>query len=255
MNGVHDLGGMDGFGPVVRQRDEPVFHTEWEGRMFALALSTMAARCFNVDEFRRTIERMPPVQYLGANYYERWLYAVEALLAEKGVITRDEVEGAIRGQAERNTQLAAPRAESTVRIIERVPEQRTPAPRFCVAEHVLTKNINPPEHTRLPRYARAKHGIIRYDRGVFVLPDSHAHGLGRNLQHCYGVEFNGRELWGRDHPARERIYLDLWEDYLEPDHERGDKLNQVRTGPASARASAARTIKAGKVPAPRGRAR
>jgi len=255
MNGVHDLGGMDGFGPVVREQDEPVFHSEWERRMFALALSTMASRCFNVDEFRRTIERMPPVRYLSTSYYERWLYAVEALLAEKGVITRDELESEMRGPVERGAQLATARAEPATRMSERVPGQGSRKPRFCIGERVSTKNINPPGHTRIPRYARGKRGIVRYDWGVFVFPDSHAHGLGRNPQHCYGVEFNGRELWGQDHPARERVYLDLWEDYLAPDRRNGVKAKQATTRPAPARTSTAGPRDAGKLRARRGRAR
>jgi len=255
MNGVHDLGGMDGFGAVVREPDEPVFHSEWERRMFALALSAMAARCFNVDEFRRTIERIPPVQYLTASYYERWLYAVEALLAEKGIISRDDLEGAMRGQVERGMQLATARVESAARMHLRTPDHRARKPRFRIGEHVFTKNINPPGHTRMPRYTRGKRGIIRYDWGVFVFPDSRAHGLGRNPQHCYGVEFKGRELWGQDHPVRERIYLDLWEDYLEPDRESGAKANQVRTGPAPARAIGAGARDALKLPARRERGR
>jgi len=255
MNGVHDLGGMDGFGPVVRDQDEPAFHSEWEQRMFVLALSTMAARCFNVDEFRRTIERIPPVQYLTASYYERWLYAVEALLAEKGIVTRDELEGAMRGQVERSTQLPTARVESAARMSGRKPDRTARKSRFCVGERVFTKNINPAGHTRMPRYARGKRGIIRYDWGVFVFPDSHAHGLGRNPQHCYGVEFKGRELWGHDHPVRERIYLDLWENYLEPDRESGAKANQVRTGPAPARVTGAKARDARKLPGRRERAR
>jgi nitrile hydratase subunit beta len=255
MNGVHDLGGMDGFGPVVREQDEPAFHSEWERRVFALTRSTMAARCFNVHEFRRTIERMPPVQYLSASYYERWLYAVEALLAEKGIISRDELEGAMRDQVERSTRFATARVQPAARMSGRTPDHKARKPRFRVGEHVFTRNINPPGHTRMPRYARGKRGIIRYDWGVFVFPDSHAHGLGRDPQHCYGVEFKGRELWGQDHPVRERVYLDLWEDYLEPDRESGAKVNQVRTRPAPARASAAGQETRGRLPARRGRAR
>ncbi len=214
MNGVHDLGGMHGFGPIVREEPEPVFHAAWERRAFALTISTMAARCFNVDEFRRTIERMPPAQYLSASYYERWLHSTETMLVEKGIITLDELEAAMRDRLEVG---ARPRASMTPvasRVVEKEPGRR---PRFRPGQRVRAKNINPPGHTRLPRYARSKRGIVRHDWGVFALPDSHAHGMGRNLQHCYGVEFEVRELWGRDHTARERICLDLWEDYLEAD--------------------------------------
>jgi nitrile hydratase beta subunit len=215
MNGIHDLGGMDGFARIVREDNEPVFHSEWEERTFALALSTMAARCFNTDEFRRTVERMPPVRYLGASYYERWLYSLETLLAEKGIVTRDEIEAALRDPKQSRVADAASR-ESTSSAGAREREKVRKA-RFSPGQRVVAKNINPAGHTRLPRYARGKRGIVRHDWGLFALPDSRAHGMGRNTQHCYGVEFEARELWGRDHPARERIYLDLWEDYLESD--------------------------------------
>jgi nitrile hydratase len=216
MNGVHDLGGMDGFALIVREEDEPVFHSEWEQRIFALALSTMAARCFNIDEFRRTVERMPPVHYLGASYYERWLYSLEKLLAEKGIITRDEIEAAMRDPS-RSGGPGAATSELTSRAASARQREKVRRARFHPGQRVVAKNINPAGHTRLPRYARGKRGIVRHDWGIFALPDSRAHGMGRNLQHCYGVEFEARELWGRDHPARERLYLDLWEDYLEPE--------------------------------------
>jgi len=224
MNGVHDLGGMHGFGPIVREENEPYFHQSWERRVFSMALSTLAARCFNVDEFRRTIERMPPAQYLSSSYYERWLHSVEALLVEKGFVTRDEIDVAMREPNLHGTQGAAP--ITSTRSVQRDAEKPR-RPRFRVGQRVMAKNINPAGHTRLPRYARGKHGVVRHDWGVFVLPDSHAHGTGLNLQHCYGVEFSARELWGRDHPTRERIYLDLWEDYLEPDRDQPAKVTRI----------------------------
>ena len=91
MNGVHDLGGMHGFGPVIREQNEPVFHADWEKRVFAMTLTAMGRGVCNVDEFRRAIERMPPAGYLAATYYEKWLHAVESLLVEKGVATREEI--------------------------------------------------------------------------------------------------------------------------------------------------------------------
>ena len=240
MNGIHDMGGMHGFGPVVRERDEPVFHAKWERRMFALALAVMGGRSFNIDEYRRTIERMPPAQYLAASYYERWLYALENLLIEKGVILRTEIDvvmAALRahpssamakvgaatakvgtpGQApsdDRNEN--EPGALSEVMVGDRsLRHDQSFQPRFKAGDRVLARNLNPEGHTRSPRYARGHHGIIYRDWGVFVFPDTHAHGGGAKPQHCYAVEFDARELWGADHPASERVYIDLWEDYLE----------------------------------------
>jgi nitrile hydratase subunit beta len=233
VNGIHDMGGMHGFGPVVRERDEPVFHADWERRMFALALAVMGSRSFNIDEYRRTIERMPPARYLAASYYERWLYALENLLIEKGVVAGAEIEvvvAALRAHpSSATTKVAAkgeasshdhtesgPGALSEALVGERsLRRDQSFHPRFKPGDSVLARNVNPEGHTRIPRYARGHHGTIFRDWGVFVFPDTHAHGAGAKPQHCYAVEFDGRELWGGDHPAAERIYIDLWEDYLE----------------------------------------
>jgi nitrile hydratase subunit beta len=233
VNGIHDMGGMHGFGPVVRERDEPVFHAEWERRMFALALAAMGSRSFNIDEYRRTIERMPPAQYLAASYYERWLYALENLLIEKGVVTRTEIDvvmAALRAHASSATvKVGTPREPSSDDRNDSEPGALSEAivgdrslrhdqsfhPRFKAGDRVLARNLNPEGHTRIPRYARGHHGTIYRDWGVFVFPDTHAHGAGAKPQHCYAVEFDGRELWGVDHPTAECFYIDLWEDYLE----------------------------------------
>lgn len=220
MNGVHDLGGMHGFGRVVREENEPVFHAEWEKRAFALTLAMMARGINNVDEFRRTIERMPPARYLAVTYYERWLHAMETLAIEKGVVTRAELAtGRADAPVPARSDAAPEGGEAT--------SSKTPAvklrfdksfrPRFKIGDRVITGNINPEHHTRLPRYARARRGVIRYDQGVFVFPDTHAHGLGARPQHVYTVAFASRELWGPDGDARALVYLDCWEDYLQRD--------------------------------------
>lgn len=233
------MGGMHGFGPVVRERDEPVFHADWERRTFALRLAVGARRFFNGDEHRHVIERMPPAQYLAASYYERWLYALENLLIEKGVVERaelDAVVAALRADAPSATAadgttagidpsgkppisgVAMPATASSqprgsgARLLRHDPSFH---PRFKAGDPVVARNINPEGHTRIPRYARGHRGTIFRDWGVFVFPDTHAHGGGAKPQHCYAVEFDSRELWGDDHPADERVFIDLWEDYLE----------------------------------------
>lgn len=258
MNGVHDLGGMHGFGPVIREQNEPVFHQDWERRLFGIALATMAQRRFNVDEFRRSIERMPPAHYLGTGYYEHWLHGVESLLIEKGLMTRDEVEAAMRTLRESESSAATPgpsRAEeptpSTRDASRGAGEQQagsfpqngayklrfdpTFKARFRAGDRVRARNINPEGHTRLPRYARGRHGVVRHDWGVFVFPDTHAHGRGAHPQHCYAVEFTAGELWGDDHPANQRVRVDLWEAYLEPVHgESGKEMAKAAVKKASA---------------------
>ena len=233
MNGVHDLGGMHGFGPVVREANEPAFHADWERRMLRLALAMFARRSFNADEFRHSIERMAPAEYLTTTYYEHWLHGVERLLLEKGVVTSAEIEAAERRLsdggpvANRAAQtLAEPTRDGAGESQPANPAQSGTAnlrhdanyaPRFHKGGRVVARNINPEGHTRLPRYARGKRGLIREDWGVFVFPDTHAHGRGANPQHCYAVEFNARELWGEDHSESDRVCIDLWEDYLEPE--------------------------------------
>ncbi len=208
MNSVHDMGGMDGFGPVTPERDEPVFHHAWEGRVFAIINLLAGSGRFNADQFRHSLERIPPARYLGSSYYERWLDGVQTLLIEKGIVRREEL--AARG--------AEPAGEPPGRFedLSRGKASR-PRARFKVGDRVLARNINPAGHTRLPRYARGKRGTIRCDHGVYVFADSSAHSAGERSQHVYSVAFDARELWGVSAPRRDRVLLDLWEDYLEPD--------------------------------------
>ena len=222
MNGVHDLGGMHGFGPVVREPNEPVFHSDWEKRAFAMTLTAMGRGVCNVDEFRRAIERMPAASYLAATYYEKWLYAIESLLVEKGVATREEIAS---GHAVAPAPVKPPKSpggesggvDSFDNSAVKLRFNKSFRPGFKVGDRVVARNFNPEHHTRLPRYARGKRGIIRYDQGVFVFPDSHAHGQGGKPQHVYTVAFEADELWGPDRNDRAPVYLDCWEDYLERD--------------------------------------
>ena len=218
MNGIHDMGGMDGFGPVVRKPNEPVFHADWEGRVYALVGGVgMRAAQINIDEFRHAVERIPPSQYLASSYYERWLSAIETLLVERGVITREELLAKHDGSPESVRALVATgvRAIGPAPIKEK-PGAKPPRARFAKGDRVRARNLNPTGHTRLPRYARGKRGVIARDWGVFVFPDTNAHHAGTKPQHCYSVQFEARELWGKSTQRRERILVDLWEDYLEP---------------------------------------
>lgn len=212
MNGVHDMGGMDGFGPVVAEHDEPAFHAEWERRMYGLARLVMASLDVNIDEFRHAIERIPPARYLASTYYERWLAAAETLLVERGVVTRAELlaseDAAIDPALIANS--IAPRGPGPVT------DKTANRPRFARGDRVRARNLNPSGHTRLPRYVRGKTGIVARDWGVFVFPDTNAHHAGTKPQHCYSVAFDARELWGKSAIRRDRVYIDLWDDYLEP---------------------------------------
>jgi nitrile hydratase beta subunit len=224
MNGIHDLGGMHGFGPVVREENEPVFHADWEGTVYAISQVLRGTfGVFNLDEFRHGIERMAPVHYLEASYYERWLASIETNLIEKGVLSKAELDARIR-LLQNNPETTFPRRDNPA-LAERVLEARPrngirpagdgPAPRFAVGDAVVARNINPVGHTRLPRYVRGKRGVVDQVRGIQVFPDANAHGLGEQPQTVYSVRFTGRELWGEAADPRQRLYIDLWESYLE----------------------------------------
>ncbi len=255
MNGVHDLGGMHGFGPVVREPNEPVFHADWEKRVFAMTLSAMGRRVCNVDEFRRAIERMPPPAYLAATYYEKWLHALESLLEEKGVVTREELEN---GHAVAPAAARAPEhsdgggVDSFDRSAVKLRFDKKYQPGFRPGDRVIARNFNPEHHTRLPRYARGKRGVVRHDQGVFVFPDTHAHGRGGKPQHVYTVEFAAAELWGPDANQRAPVFLDCWEDYLQRDRAAAGAVPRTKA-PAKAKAAPARRSKPAAKPAARSR--
>jgi len=211
MNGVHDMGGMDGFGPVVPEQNEPVFHAAWEGRTYALATSGVAT---SADEFRHAIERIPPARYLASSYYERWIAAAETLLVEHRLATRAELLAKQDPSIDPNLIANAIPARGPAPVKDKSAKPRRA--RFTKGARVRARNINPTGHTRLPRYVRGKAGVVARDWGVFVFPDTNAHHAGAKRQHCYSVVFDARELWGKPPGTRERVYIDLWEDYLEP---------------------------------------
>ena len=211
MNGVHDMGGMDGFGPVIIEKDEPIFHHEWEGRMYGIAMS-LARQFRNVDEFRHAIERIPAPVYLDSSYYERWLGAMMTLLVEKGKLTRGELIAAGAAPVDPIQPANGYTGDS--------PKVRRRRARFRVGDRVVARNINPAGHTRLPRYVRGRRATIARDWGEYVFADSNAHNGGERRQHVYSVSFTARELWGKDASSRDTLRIDLWEDYLEADRTR-----------------------------------
>jgi nitrile hydratase subunit beta len=202
VNGVHDLGGMHGFGPVVAEKDEPVFHAAWEAAVRGMQRATVG-RYYNLDEFRYAIERMPPARYLEAGYYEKWLHALETLMLEKGIVTRGELAG---GPLETAAPPPGPRWSTADR-------PRLEA-RFAPGDQVMTRVMNPKGHTRLPRYARGKRGVVRTVNGPFLLPDTRADLRSDDWQPVYAVQFTARELWGEGAGERDVVCIDCWESYL-----------------------------------------
>ena len=171
------MGGMDGFGPVVPEQNEPVFHADWERRAYALVSLVMGAAQVNVDEFRHAIERIPPARYLASSYYERWIAAAETVLVEHGIATRDELL-AKEDAAIDPRQIANAVATHGPAPVKDKPGSKLPRARFAKGDRVRARNINPSGHTRLPRYVRGKAGVIARDWGVFVFPDTNAHHAG-----------------------------------------------------------------------------
>ena len=217
MNGVHDMGGTHGMGPVTPEADEPVFHEPWEGRVLALNRATVALGKWNIDASRHSIERIQPGDYLRMSYYEKWLVGLVMRLEESGLVTPAELQSG--RPAPRAVKATPPLTAKGVaaRTGERGWFERpvnTP-PRFAVGQRVRAKKINPTGHTRLPRYARGNIGVVDRIHGAHVFPDSNAHFRGENPQHLYSVRFSARELWGEVAAARDVVYIDLWEDYLE----------------------------------------
>jgi len=218
MNGIHDLGGMHGFGAVKPEPNEPVFHHDWEGRVFALNLASSFLGRWNIDMGRFVREQMPPAEYLATTYYEHWLYGLERLLVERGLLTANEI-AAMRptGRAQGVKAVGVQDLPALLRNrrAARMDDQLAP-PRFKASDRVRTKNVHPTGHTRLPRYARGKLGVIDRDHGVFILPDEHARSGAKVPTHCYAVRFEGRELWGPDAGPRDAVFVDCFEPYLEP---------------------------------------
>ena len=221
MDGVHDFGGMHGFGKVEREENEPYFHAEWERRIFAITMVMPFITLNSDDQYRREIERIHPAHYLNSRYYVKWLESTISVAKEYGLTTEEELTGgpvapipeklkgnppAIAGEVWDNIHAGA----SQARPGSSVPQG------FQVGKRVRTLAHMGFGHTRLPRYARGKAGVIDRDHGAHVFPDSNAHSRGEAPQHLYSVRIEARELWGEAAGGRGAVYLDLWDSYLDP---------------------------------------
>lgn len=219
MNGVHDMGGMQSMGPILREENEPVFHDEWERRAFAITIAMGFLGKWNIDRARFMRENRHPVDYLSSTYYELWFKALEALTVETGLVQPAEIEAG-RALANRPPDVPpGPDAAKSAEILRRGVSARRPDPipaRFREGDVVHVRDINPIGHTRVPRYCRGRKGVVHRDYGVFVFPDTHAHNRGDEPQHVYSIRFEGRTLWGDEAAQNHAVYVDLWDDYLEP---------------------------------------
>ncbi len=218
MNGAHDMGGMHGFGPVVAEPNEPVFHADWEKRAFALTLAINISARWNIDLVRFVRENRHPSEYLSMSYYQIWFAALEALSKARALVTEDEI---VAGHAfeKGKLPLRVLSPDGALKMLRRGgPTERDSSmkARFSPGDRVRARNINPLTHTRLPRYVRGRIGMIARVMGCHVYPDSNATGAGENPQWLYSVQFAGPELWGQETDPSIGVYVNTWEPYLEP---------------------------------------
>jgi nitrile hydratase beta subunit len=218
MNGVHDMGGMQDMGPVQKEKNEPVFHHSWEGRVFAMYRAAGAWHKWNIDAARYSRELIPPAEYLRMSYYEKWYEGLVDLLTARGLVTRAEIESGkpAYGSSKATPPLKANQIHDVEALGASTKRNVSVVPHFQAGQRVRARNINPVGHTRLPRYARGKLGTIDRDYGVFVFPDTNAQFLGEKPQHVYAVRFSARELWGEQAKQQDSVYISMWDDYLEP---------------------------------------
>jgi nitrile hydratase beta subunit len=209
MNGVHDMGGMQDMGPLRYEKNEPVFHAPWEARIFAIWWAD------DTPGYRYQAEILPPDEYLRMSYYERMLTAQTELLIAHGVITREELQsGRATPGKPKDKRLTAAEVPAAIAKVHAYIRKLPVAPLFQVGQRVRALNLNPITHTRLPRYARGRTGTIEKDYGV---SDSVQQALEKpKPQHLYSVRFAARELWGEQAAPQDSVYIDLWDDYLEP---------------------------------------
>ena len=220
MDGIHDVGGMDGFGdlPPDEPDDASPFHAEWEGRTYALFVAGIASGAFNLDEFRYALERHDPAFYLETPYYERWLAGIESLLLDAGVVDRDELEARMaaleRGEAEVPEDGGPSLDELTDGVADAYGSERAPVdPAFAPGDQVRVRTRHPDGHTRCPRYVRGARGEVQAHRGTHVLPDASARGEER-AEPLYNVRFDAADLWGEEHTDADAVHIELWESYL-----------------------------------------
>ena len=206
MDGVHDLGGLDGFGPVEHTASEPLFDEDWERRAFRLMIGWIGAKNPSGGRFRHSIERMAPEHYLSSPYYEHWLTGAATMAVDAGVTTPDELDRRAGG----HFPLSGP--DRGV-----LPDDLTPrtTPRFAVGDEVRVRQWHPPGHTRAPRYVQGRRGtVVRVD-GAFDIDDIAAHSDATVADPLYSVRFTSRELWGEAGADGEVMHVDLFERYLE----------------------------------------
>ena len=200
---VHDLGGADGFATVEVEHREPVFHSDWERRVYGLTATFATQEIWNTSEFRHAIERMSPEWYLDSSYYEHWLTAMTTLLVEKGVLEPDDV---------RALPLSRPEDPAAARSAPAADADPKP---FAVGQRVRVRELDPRGHTRCPSYIRGHTGVVVRLDGGYTVPDVEAHTEERPREPTYSVRFDAAEIWGSSAEPGTAVCVDLWHNYLE----------------------------------------
>ena len=221
MNGVHDMGGQQGFGQVLIEKHEPLFHAPWESRAMAVTVAMGASGQWNIDLSRAARESLPPSIYLSSTYYEIWIRALEKLMLERGMVTPAELASG---------QMSAPPAPVnrvlTRKTVDAALKAGSPTERpidqpalFKVGQQVRARNMHPQGHTRLPRYVRGHVGTIVRVHGGHVFPDGHTlratPPFNVPVEWLYTVVFDGTSLWGENSDPTVEVTVDAWESYLE----------------------------------------
>ena len=204
MDGMHDLGGRQGFGAVRYTLNAPAFHAAWEVRANSLYAFAVRRGMFNMDEYRHAIERMEPRHYLAASYYERSLTSLATLLVEKGIVTREELERRAHGLFP----LAAPSAPGRTNVPTRE--------RFQPGDHVRVRTDYIPGHVRMPGYIRGKAGVVVSESPDYPFPDAHAHAVAAQDEPTYDVRFRTEDLWPESADAA-LVYVGVFQSYLQRD--------------------------------------
>jgi nitrile hydratase beta subunit len=216
VNGVHDMGGMHGFGKVEPEANEPVFHAPWERRVLAMVRAMGNTGAFNIDMARFSREALPPQVYLASSYYKRWQLALENLLRQRGLVEADEFAAGRALHPAKPVPRTLAAADYERALSHGVYDRPAPAPaRFKVGARVRMKNINPPTHTRLPRYVRGRFGTIEAIRGCHAFADAGSLGQSDVAHWLYAVTFESRELWGEGADPTVTVSVEAWEPYLE----------------------------------------
>ena len=224
MNGIHDMGGMHGFGPVRPEENEPVFHAPWEGRLYGMVQALGPHGIHDPHGMRFALENLEPATYLASSYYERWLLTTEQALVDKGLLTGQELES--RTEFFKTHPDAYPERREDPKLRERILQANyarhahhrdvAMAARFQVGDSVTVRNLHPEGHTRLPRYVRGKRGVISRVYGGRDFQDTVPEGTTAEPQPLYSVSFDARELWGDSAEVNQTLYIDMWESYLNP---------------------------------------